>query len=122
MFVYKYQRNLYLTVLKERYLEILFNDPLTLIRNTFFNIFQVFSIGYIVDSLFLSYINIIIGFIVCMFLLYTKQFIWIVAILSSCISFALYYPPIPAYNFASYLLLVMATLYGFDKIFKDYFK
>ena len=114
-------RDLYLTVMKERYLQILFDNPLILIRNAFLNLFQVFSIGYIVDSLFLSYIDTVLGFIVFIFLIYTKQFLWIIAILASSISFVLYYPPIPAYNFASYLLLVMATLYGFDRFFKDHF-
>lgn len=107
-------RREYTNTLKSRYFEILREEPLMLLRNALVNTLQVFSIGHIADRPLLNLINTLVGFLVFTFLIYTRQLVWVLAILASAVSFSLYYPPIPAYNFAAYLLLVFAFIGSFD--------
>lgn len=109
-------RETYMDVLKNRYFEIVSESPFLLLRNAVLNTLQVFSIGFIVDRPIMTSISTFIGFFVFTFLVYTRQFVWILAILASASSFALYFPPIPAYNFAAYLLLVLATNSGLNSL------
>lgn len=109
-------RELYFNALKNRYIEIFSKEPLLLIKNATSNFFQIFSVGYIVDNRLLTNISTGFGFMVLFFLLYTRQYIWILAIIASAISFFWYFPPIPAYNFAAYFLLVMGFMGGIEKI------
>ena len=106
----------YFEVLKNRYFEIVAQSPLKILKNAFANTLQVFSIGYVVERPLLTWINTLVGFLMLVFFVYTRQFIWILAILASAGTFCLYFPPIPAYNFAAYLLLVFACLSGLDWI------
>jgi hypothetical protein len=109
-------REQYFNTLQSRYFEILMEKPLMLLQNALVNILQVFSIGHIVDRPLLNLINTLVGFLVFTFLIYTRQFVWVLAILASAGTFSLYYPPIPAYNFAAYLLLIFASISGFDHL------
>jgi len=102
----------YFDELKNKYISICSEYPEIIFRNALFNFFQVFSIGFIVGKPILLIPNMIIGLIIIFFLVYTKNFIYLTAIISSACSFFLYFPPIPAYNFAAYLLLTMAILNG----------
>ena len=113
-------RNSYMSVLRERYLEIIAEKPILVLKNAILNSLQVFSIGYIVERHILTWFSTFLGFLVLTFMIYCKQFIWVCAILSSAMSFAWYFPPIPAYNFAAYLLLVMGVLFGVDKLYVIY--
>lgn len=113
-------RDLYMDTLKNRYLQILRKKPVLLIRNALFNSLQVFSVGYIVDSTILTWVSTAFGALVVAFLLYTRQFIWILAILASAGGFAWYFPPIPAYNFAAYMLIVFGVLLGSEVLFRKY--
>lgn len=105
-------RQNYLEELKNKYLSISSEHPELILRNALFNFFQVFSIGFIVGKPVLLIPNMIIGLIIIFFLVYTKNFIYLAAIISSACSFFLFFPPIPAYNFSAYLLLTMAILNG----------
>jgi hypothetical protein len=109
-------RQEYMNTLQSRYLEILMEKPLMLLRNALLNTLQVFSIGHIAGHPLLNLINTIVGFLVFTFLIYTRQFVWILAILANAVSFSLYYPPVPAYNFATYLLLVFASISSLDRL------
>jgi hypothetical protein len=102
----------YFDELKNKYISICSEYPEIIFRNALFNFFQVFSIGFIVGKPLLLIPNMIIGLFIIFFLVYTKNFIYLTAIISSACSFFLYFPPIPAYNFAAYLLLTMAILNG----------
>lgn len=113
-------RNEYMLILKNRYLEILNEEPYLLLKNALLNLLKVFSIGYIDDRPQLNWVTTTIGAIVLAFLIYCHQFLWITAIFASAISFAWYFPPIPAYNFAAYLLLVMGALCGIEKIIEKF--
>jgi hypothetical protein len=96
--------------LKDRYLEILSTSPGLALKNLLLNCGQVFSLGYIVKSANASLLSSFFGFAVIIFLLFRNQLVWVLAILASALSFFWYFPPIPAYNFAAYLLLVCAIL------------
>lgn len=104
-------RNSYIETLQNEYLGILDTKPFLLVRNAAINFFQSFSLGYFVDyPLWVSYISAGIGFIFCLLLLYNKQFLWIIAIAASTITFTPYYPPIPAYMYGSYILIIGACI------------
>lgn len=109
----------YLQVIKERYIDILLDEPFLLAGNAILNLFQTFSIGYITGSPILTWISTFLGFLIFSFLIYSKQIVWALAILSSSISFALYFPPIPAYNFSAYMLLTLGCLAGLKKTSKQ---
>ena len=111
-------RNIYLKFLKNIYYNIMKERPFLLIRNAFLNILQVFSVGYIVGCPIWTWASTALGFFVLVFLIYTRQFIWIQAILASASSFAWYYPPIPSYNFSAYLLLAIGGISGLEQLFQ----
>ncbi len=100
----------YAEFIKRAYLEIARESPLLLIRNAALNCFQSFSLGYITRSLVLSYLSSLIGFIFCAVLLLKRRFLFVLAISMACASYAPYVPPIPAYMYGSYILLVGALI------------
>jgi hypothetical protein len=108
-------RSEYLNVLKARYYKMVKESPLLFLKNATMNTLQVFSVGYIVNRPLATWASTVVGFLILLFLVYARQFIWIVAVLASAGSFAWYFPPIPAYNFAGYLLLVSAFLLALEK-------
>jgi hypothetical protein len=108
-------RQHYLDTLKNRYVQIAQENPALLVRNAIVNMLQVFSVGYIVEKPVLTWASTALGATVLGFLLLTRQFVWVFAVLASAVSFAWYFPPIPAYNFAAYLLLVLAILFGLER-------
>jgi hypothetical protein len=111
-------RSTYMNVLRTRYLEMVREQPLLLFKNAIINTLQVFSVGYIVDRPSATKVSTAVGFFVLLFLLYCRQFRWIAAVLASAGSFAWYFPPIPAYNFAAYLLLVTAFLRALESCWR----
>ena len=100
----------YGSVLRARYLQVLIADPLRQIANALINLGQLFSIGYIVDNVGLSILSSLFGWAVAIYLLVRGQLAWVLAIVASALSFFWYFPPIPAYNFASYLLLACGLI------------
>jgi len=96
----------YNEILKDKYIQILTTSPGTVAKNAILNLGQVFSIGYIDRRPLLSLLSSLIGYGVIAYLLICRQISWLAAIAASAASFFWYFPPIPAYNFASYLLLV----------------
>lgn len=109
----------YNRIITNRYLKIVSGHPMLIIRNAFLNFGQIFSVGHIVKSPFLSLLSSVFGYALMFFLLLRKQFLWVVAILASALSFFWYFPPIPAYNFAAYLLLVCGLLCAFETTSKN---
>jgi hypothetical protein len=105
-------RSQYDTVLRDRYFQIVTEHPLAIIKNILLNTIKVFSIGYIVDRLWLKWSMLIFGLMVALFLVATQQWVWIIGTLTSSIGYVLYFPPIPAYHFGAYSLLVIGSLSG----------
>jgi hypothetical protein len=104
-------RNLYMATLEEGYIHLLKTEPFLLTRNAVLNFFQSFSLGYFADyPLWVSYLSAGIGFVFFLLLLLHKQFLWIIAIAASGITFTPYYPPIPAYMYGSFILIACAGI------------
>ena len=109
-------RQQYMETLRARYSDIAKEKYGLLIRNALVNLLQVYSIGYITEKPILTWISTGLGAIVFLFLLCTHQWNWAVAIFASASSFVFYYPPIPAYNFAAYMLLVVSGMLGLERV------
>jgi len=101
---------LYLGVLKERYINVLSESPLLLARNALLNILESYGIGYKVNMMSVNYMSAFLGFILILFLLYFREYFLFFIIGFSSISFTPYFPPIGAYMFGSYILIVYAWL------------
>lgn len=106
----------YYKTLKKRYLEILKTDQYLVIRNALLNLAQSFSIGYLVDYPKLRVHSILAGLLVLSVFLYSRQFVLVLGILASSIGFVLYFPPIPAYMFGSYLLMVYGAIESWSRL------
>jgi len=100
----------YYKVLKNRYIDILNENPTMLFKNAILNIFESYSIGYKVGSKNIIYFSAITGLFMIVLLLYTKQYILFFAIGFSGGSFSLYFPPIGAYMYGSYILIVLSVI------------
>lgn len=100
----------YQRVLRERYLEILRESPLLLLRNAALNSFQSFSLGYMTRSLTLSYLNALAGFAFCVLLLLRRRWLFALSIALASAAFAPFHPPVPAHMVGSYVLLVGAAI------------
>jgi len=99
----------YSEITKNTAIGILKKDPALFIRNALSNTFQCFSIGYVkTNSPILNIISAILGLLYCILLWKSKQNFIIVSILLYAFMFFVYYPPIPAYLFGAYILLVFS--------------
>jgi hypothetical protein len=97
----------YLSVLKKDYFEMVKNSPITWIRNGVLNFLQGFSVGYIPRLPFIIHLLVAFsGLLVLVFLLYRKQFWGAILIGLSHLSFTPYFPPIPAYVYGSYAIII----------------
>lgn len=95
----------YNNVLRTGYFQILASSPLTVLKNAALNFGQVFSLGFLDGRPMLSLLSSFAGWAFLVYLLLRGQWMWALAIFASSLSFFWYFPPIPAYNFAAYLLL-----------------
>jgi hypothetical protein len=108
-------KNDYYQVLQKRYIEIVKENPILILKNTILNTIQAYSIGYShsLNQKFgnkIIYLSISIGLIIIALLLYTKQYILFLAIGFASGSFTLYYPPILTYMFGNFILLVVGFI------------
>ena len=103
-------RSDYSDVIKESYLNILQKSPLLLVSNAIKNTLGRYSFGYFVSNSLLQWVAIISGGGFAIMLLLLRQYVWFLAIGFSLITFTSFYPPIPAYMYGSYLILVVAFL------------
>lgn len=107
----------YEALLRDEYLVMLRQSPLLLVRNACLNFGQAFSAGYFVDyPRWVSYVSAAFGLVFCLLLVRYRLFWWAIAIAATTLSFFPYFPPIQAYMFGSYLLLVMAFIALLEKI------
>ena len=96
-------RSEYFRILKNEYLRILKNSPIVVIRNAGINFLQGYSIGYLNKSpYYLNLISALLGAIFIAFLIYSQEWVGIMAIGISHLTFSLYFPPIQAYMFGRY--------------------
>ena len=81
-----------------------------MIKHALLNTAQSYSIGYKVGSPKIIYISAIMGVIIMFLLLYTKQYLLFLAIGFASGSFTPYFPPIGAYMYGSYILIVIGFI------------
>ncbi|MGB4930691.1 MAG: hypothetical protein WBP43_12005 [Chitinophagales bacterium] len=104
--------NAYQTITKDAVVEIANENPWLFIRNAILNSFQSFSPGYVtLNIVWLNMLLAFTGFIFLILLITSKQYLILISIALYAGSFCLYYPPIQAYLFGAYVLLV-AGLYN----------
>jgi hypothetical protein len=108
-------RSSYNKIIINRYLEMVMHSPLVFLRNAILNTMETFSVGYIVNYPILNLISFIIGVFAFIFLFSSGQFVWIIGILAGGIGYVWYFPPIPAYNFSAYPLLVVGLLISLEE-------
>ena len=112
------EREKYLSILKDRYFDIFMESPLVLIRNGILNFFQIYSVGHVAGGGWVNLVMSLIGAFVMLFFVYAKQYVLLAAIGLSAIGFVFYFPPIPAYNYSAYLLLVSGVIFGVEQLRK----
>ena len=105
----------YYKILKARYLSIVEENPVMIIKHGILNTIQAYSIGYSnsLNQKFgnkIIYLSVLIGLIFMGLLIYTKQYILFLAIGFASGSFTLYYPPILTYMFGNFILLVVGVI------------
>jgi|SaaInl8_200m_RNA_FD_contig_121_75080_length_9522_multi_5_in_0_out_0_4 hypothetical protein len=117
-------KNDYYNILKERYMQIIQERPLMLLKHCVLNTIQAYSFGYSnsLNQKFgnkIIYFSLLIGTIIILLLLYTKQYILFLAIGFASGSFTLYYPPILTYMFGNFILLVIGFIGIIDYFIKQ---
>lgn len=105
-------KELYMETLRGRYFEITRDTPLLLARNALYNFAQSFSVGYDTSRAWLRPISAALGALVIGFLVFTRQWTWLVGTIAYTAAFAWYFPPIPAYLFGAYLLTTIGVILG----------
>ena len=98
----------YQEITKGRVFEIFDQDPWIFLKNAMLNSFQIFSFGYFNKAGdLLNYVSALIGVIIFLWLLYLRKFLLVLLIAAPSITFTVFYPPIPAYMFGSYVFLIV---------------
>ena len=114
----------YYKILKARYLTIVKENPVMIIKHAVLNTIQAYSIGYSnsLNQKFgnkIIYLSVLIGLIFMGLLIYTKQYILFLAIGFASGSFTLYYPPILTYMFGNFILLMVGVIGIVDYFIKQ---
>ena len=98
--------NTYRSITKEAVLKQIKERPDLYIRNAALNFASAFSLGYVNSApAFVNYFLALLGGCICLLLFRFERFIALSIVLLSSTYF-FYYPPIPAYMYGNYLLLV----------------
>ncbi len=109
-------RDRYREVTRSEYFRILGESPLLLAKNALVNVLSSFSVGYasgMPDPV--NYAIAFSGILILGLLLVLREYWMVLAIGSTSITFAPYYPPVQAYMFGSFLLLsFIAAKFVFD--------
>ncbi len=112
----------YLDFIKDKYFEIIKKSPSLIIKNAILNILESYGLGYKANYLYINYFSAFIGFILIVLLLYFKEYILFLAIGIASISFTPYYPPLGAYMYGSYILIIYAWIVLVGKILETRLK
>ena len=104
--------------IKKEYFNIMHDSPELLIRNAFFNIFQSYGFGHKANKEWINYVSIVFGLLLISMLLYYKEYLLFLVIGIASISFSPYYPPIAAYMFGSYILIIYAWIVSVNNILR----
>ena len=100
----------YYKVMKQEYLKVLRDSPLLLISNALKNTLAGYSFGYFVGNPLIQKLAMAGGALFVSVLFFYRQYVWFLAIGLSLITFTSFYPPIPAYMYGSYLIIIVAFI------------
>ena len=101
----------YRDVSRSEFLGIARDDPGVLVRNAALNTLQGFTIGYLAGQRYVVHVAMALaGLLFAGLLLYTGQYVLTGLVLATIATFVPYYPPIPAYMYGAYLLLVVGLI------------
>jgi len=104
-------RSHYAEVMQSEYMQIVKENPFLILRNLVLNTLQIYSVGHLANrSIILNLLISISGLAVLTFLAIYRAFGYILLIFFTGFGVAMLYPPIPAYNYATYLVLVFAVI------------
>ncbi len=107
----------YTAITKEEYLAVLKEQPVLLAKNAITYFFAAFSIGYVNKaSDWLNYLIAVSGLVFFILLCYHKKYLLLLWMILGIGGFVFYYPPIPAYMYGNYILLV----WGLIEIIEQY--
>ena len=107
----------YTAITQQEYLAVLKEHPVLLAKNAAAYFFAAFSVGYVNKAPdWLNYLIAVSGFIFFVLLGYHKKYLLLAAMMLGIGGFVLYYPPIPAYMYGNYVLLV----WGLIEIIESY--
>lgn len=107
----------YMSVLKQRYYEIVKESPLLLVRNAVLNTTQAFGVGINVSRSWTRPFTVGLGLLIIGLFIFTKQWVWGLGIFAYAIAFTLYYPPIAPYLFGANILVVLGLCLAIEKLF-----
>jgi hypothetical protein len=106
----------YQEITRGAYLDVLQNSPLLLIKNALVNYLQAFSIGYLNKAPdWFNYLIALSGAGFMSLLLYYRKYRLVGFMTLTVIGFVPYYPPIQAYMYGNYLLLVWGLIEVFHE-------
>ena len=101
----------YRDVSRSEFLRMARDDPGVLVRNAALNTLQGFTIGYLVGQRYVVHVTMALaGLLFAGLLVYTRQYVLTGLVLATIATFVPYYPPVPAYTYGAYLLLVVGLI------------
>jgi len=110
-----YQR--YRALSREVFLRQLADSPALYLKNALVNTLGSFSLGYLTGKPdWLNYLLAFFGLLVVLCFVYARQWVWLLSLVLLSAPFTLYYPPIPAYMYGNYALLVGGLLTCLPKL------
>ncbi len=110
----------YTAITRQEYLAVLHNSPFLLLKNAVVYFFASFGPGYMNKAPdWINYFVSVIGLAFFLILLFHRKILILAYLILGVGSFVFYYPPIQAYMYGNFLLLVWGlievTLYYFPK-------
>lgn len=109
----------YLAFIKDKYFAILHESPGLLLKNAVLNVLGSYGYGYMPNHMALNYLSVFVGLILALLLLLYREFPLFFLIGISSMSFTLYFPPIGAYMFGSYILVIFAWIRVSDSLYES---
>jgi hypothetical protein len=97
-------------VIKNEYLNLAAQKPHLILRNALFNMIQSLGLGHRPGNNPINLLSGMLGILVITIVLLSKQYYLLIALISTSMGYALYFPPIPAYNFGMYILNIYSVL------------
>jgi hypothetical protein len=110
----------YIDYMEVSYFNILKSHPSKIIKNGFLNVISSFGFGYKPGNSALIYLNIILALAFMTVLIKLRLWWFSLFILSANILFTPYFPPIAAYMFGGYILIVYTGIFSIKMIRTQY--